>query len=102
MHDLHSKSESAIGDRVPIAKDLSRSRSLGRRRYENCELPLAISRVRGVLRAVGKKEKRKGIKRKKREREREGIGAITRSGNFVRRPLRGQKSVLQRGRLRDG
>lgn len=80
-HDLHSKSVwlSSTGcrsrreypDREPSGDGCARC-------YENCELPPAISRVRGVFRDKKKKKERKrGNGRMHRE-------AITRSDNFVR------------------
>lgn len=54
--------------------------------YENCELPLAISRVHSEF------------QNKKRKRERVRVGTITRSGNFVWPSASARhKIVLQRG-----
>lgn len=83
----------AIVDRVSIAKDYPDREPSGNgcaRCYENCELPLAISRVHSEFRNREKKKKGK--------RERVRVGAITRSGNFVRPSASARrKIVLQRG-----
>lgn len=56
VHDLHSKSgissTGSVDREGPIPIALCPSGDGCGRCYENCELPLAISRVRGVLRAV--------------------------------------------------